>query len=603
MTSTAAFEPKRHRSRDPLLTLAILMCVAPLPSVARAEPPRYDRVVVFGDSISDGGSYADRAPPGAGRFTTNPDHVWVEVVAQEQGLGVKPHLTEDGSNYAEGGARVAVPRPNALGNLSRRPITAQVDDFLANDGKLGRDSLVIISGGGNDVFATQANGLAFTPEDLAVLDTAALDLTNQIVRLGQAGAGTLVTTSVPKFEVFNERFRRSLAASGANVLYFDAARLIGEIEQNPAAYGIVNIKDRACRGLALESFTCLPADYVTPDANRTYLFADAVHFTGVVHEMLGRAVSATLAAPSQVSQLLYLPQAGLQANGRWLSEQLSNLDRSERGWGMLGSLGYDSAELSPTRLGSGLSSHGVSGSLGGWSALGPETILGAVASWSEHEGDFAGDGGAFDGRTLSATVFGQTELGGWRLAVSGTYGSLRFGSIARRVDLSTAVRIEEGRAEGSALTFDATVGRNVRMGAINVSPSAQLRYERLTMDPYAEAGQSSTRISYSGQRVETLFISPGLEMKGTVGGLRPHVAVRYHHDLLDRRRSISITPEGAPVSLTTDAYVADGSFLTLKGGVTADLSEASYASLGADLTAGRGDFDAVALRATVGLRF
>jgi outer membrane lipase/esterase len=597
--------PRRQVGRSSgkaLTSVVILLCAAAHPAPAHAEP-RYDRVIVFGDSISDGGSYSDRAPSGAGKFTTNPDRVWVEVIAQEQELDVKPYLTAKGTNYAEGGARVAVPRPNAPGNLSRRPVTAQVNDFLTNDGKLGRGSLVIISGGGNDVFATQANGLSFTPEDLAVLDSAALELTNQIVRLKQAGAGTVVTTSVPKFEVFNERYRRSLAASGANVLYFDAARLIGEIEQNPATYGIVNITDRACRGLALESFTCLPADYVTPDANRTYLFADAVHFTGVVHEMLGRAVSATVTAPSQVSQLLYLPQASLQASGRWLSEELSQVDQAARGWGVIGSLGYDSAELSPSRLGSGLSSQGVSGSIGGWGGIGPATLVGAAASWSEHEGDFAGEGGAFDGRTLSATVVGQTQLGGWSLAVSGTYGSLRFGSISRRVDLSTAVRTEEGRAQGSALAFEATAGRMIRMGAITFSPSAQLRYERLTLDPYAEAGQSSTRISYSGQTVETLFVSPGLEVRGTSGRIRPHVAVRYHHDVLDRRRSIGITPEGAPVSLDTDAYVADGSFLTLKGGVTAELSKTSFASLGADLTAGRGDFDAVALRATVGLRF
>src|SRR5687768_5363329 len=108
--------------------LALLSAMLTISTANAQTATPYDRIIVFGDSISDSGNYADKAPDGAGRFTTNPDPVWVELIAAGLDLDLLPQAI-GGTNYAEGGARVAVPRPDAPGNLSRRPVTEQVADF------------------------------------------------------------------------------------------------------------------------------------------------------------------------------------------------------------------------------------------------------------------------------------------------------------------------------------------------------------------------------------------------------------------------------------------------------------------------------------------
>ena len=236
--------------RVPAQAFAGLALAAAAPAAAQPAAPCAG-VIVFGDSISDGGAYADRTSAGAGRFTTNPDPVWVERIAAGLGLGLAPRAA-GGTNYAEGGARVATPRPSAPGDLSRTPVVNQVDAFLAGGGTFRPEDLVILQGGGNDVFATQANGPGFTPADLATLDKAAADLAGQAARIAAAGGPTIVTVSVPRFEVFNSRYRTELSKAGVNLLYVDVAALIAEAEANPAEFGIVNVTDRACAGRAMD---------------------------------------------------------------------------------------------------------------------------------------------------------------------------------------------------------------------------------------------------------------------------------------------------------------------------------------------------------------
>jgi phospholipase/lecithinase/hemolysin len=63
-----------------LLLAALTACSTPAQSV---------RVISFGDSLSDLGTYADRTEGRtAGRFTTNPGPIWVEVVASQLGTSI-----------------------------------------------------------------------------------------------------------------------------------------------------------------------------------------------------------------------------------------------------------------------------------------------------------------------------------------------------------------------------------------------------------------------------------------------------------------------------------------------------------------------------------
>lgn len=221
-------------------------------------PPTLDttRLVVFGDSLSDGGAYAlgnslilqtqagvpKAAADLVGKFTNSPGPIWPEVLAARLGITVTPERYEVGAaspvaatnrvntaasatNYAQGGARVAkVPgvgcNPNAAGACTAQaavPVSTQVDRALAK-GSFTSTDLVVVWAGANDVFfqATAAGeeiartsaqlGRAMTTEETTALISskygpemvqAGLDTLAQVRRLQAAGARRVVVMTIP----------------------------------------------------------------------------------------------------------------------------------------------------------------------------------------------------------------------------------------------------------------------------------------------------------------------------------------------------------------------------------------------------------------------
>lgn len=157
------------------------------------QTPRahYSRMVSFGDSLSDVGTYKVSliAAANGGQYSVNADngstHVptnWTELLALSLGLpdpcaavtGLNSIIPQIASapvtshsncfNYAEGGARVTNPvgpgnvntypsdPSGALGQLTI-PVQAQIQSFLStNGGKFSSDDLVTVLAGGNDIF-------------------------------------------------------------------------------------------------------------------------------------------------------------------------------------------------------------------------------------------------------------------------------------------------------------------------------------------------------------------------------------------------------------------------------------------------------------------
>lgn len=192
------------------------------------EPVRIESVVVFGDSLSDVGTYrvATRSRSNPGKFNVNPHPIWVDTVAAHYGLALEPDrsLTMDttassgattavgtakvigGNGYAEGGARVArLPSQSGVGNNRLvAPVAQQVERFLATNGSFAPGQLVLVDGGTNDVYAqfsalcygTDDNGLGGgnTTQEIAdaEIERAANDLVALVRRMTESGAGTVL---------------------------------------------------------------------------------------------------------------------------------------------------------------------------------------------------------------------------------------------------------------------------------------------------------------------------------------------------------------------------------------------------------------------------
>ena len=101
----------------------------------------FSNVVVFGDSLSDSGN--------VGRFTTNPDPVWSEIVAETFGASGMNSFA-GGSNYAFAGACVNPDTPCDADQSP--PVTEQIAKyFLKSDRRADPNALYAIWGGVNDV--------------------------------------------------------------------------------------------------------------------------------------------------------------------------------------------------------------------------------------------------------------------------------------------------------------------------------------------------------------------------------------------------------------------------------------------------------------------
>lgn len=196
------------------------------------QSPKFQpsRIVSFGDSLSDVGSYntaglvagvneadATTGTTNSGKFTINSAGAknWIELVAATYGVDA-PCPAQTGLNsvsslaglaaatvdhptcyaYGQGGSRVTLAvgpgnvgtlpaaASGALGQLTK-PVTDQVSRHLKKgNGAFASDELVLVLAGGNDLFI---NGAVITATAKANGDVAAA-INNAVVAMGTAGA-------------------------------------------------------------------------------------------------------------------------------------------------------------------------------------------------------------------------------------------------------------------------------------------------------------------------------------------------------------------------------------------------------------------------------
>jgi phospholipase/lecithinase/hemolysin len=289
------------------LALALLVAATLSACGGSDRPAQYSAQIIFGDSLSDVGTYAVGAVArmGGGKYTINGDNTainaaltgknWTELMATQLGLAppcaAQTGLEGDASlgfsvpvvdhpgclSYAQGGARVTDPvgpgnklTGSALGQLTV-PVTTQVARHLALSGdRFGADQAVFVLAGGNDVFiqlATLDAGLTTPALAVAALAAAGDELAALVTtRIVGKGAHHVIVINLPEIAstpfglvqtapiqqlitamtvAFNDHLQAGLGRE-AKIVLVDLFARSHDQAINPARYGLTNVSAPAC---------------------------------------------------------------------------------------------------------------------------------------------------------------------------------------------------------------------------------------------------------------------------------------------------------------------------------------------------------------------
>jgi len=317
----------------------------------RAAPDRIREVIVFGDSLSDVGTYkvGAIAAVGGGKFTTNPGPVWPQTVGLLLGAPVTPFRQGyagtsqvlGGTGFAMGGARVSQqpgidcsPDPFPAGACTAQltiPVSQQITDYLmANRDRFTRNQIVFVLAGANDItfqlVVLQAKLQGGVPADqaageaLAAVQQAAVDLVGQVQRILAKGATRVVVLNMPEIadtpagkaqpapvrellvgmvQLFNGTLAAGLSGSSATLL--DLYAEVQRVFANPGAYHVHELNVPACDAAKIAAITngletggsslfCSRQTLVQNGAPITYFFADGKHPTTLGHLIFARFV-------------------------------------------------------------------------------------------------------------------------------------------------------------------------------------------------------------------------------------------------------------------------------------------------------------------------
>ncbi|HEX6978866.1 MAG TPA: SGNH/GDSL hydrolase family protein [Alphaproteobacteria bacterium] len=262
-------------------TLAAIatLCASIVGVPAGAAMFPYDRLVVFGDSLSDTGN--------AGRFSNG--LVWVEYLADGIGAAVRP-ARDGGTNFAVGGART---------HGHEFSLRAQVAHFLALPAanRLDARTLVIVYAGANDLRAA-----VHAADRAAVIDHALHHVQAALEDLAAAGARRFLVPNLPdigrtpearafgpdwvrearsltlKFNAQLEQVLRHVEGTrSVHIHRLDVFKLLEQAVEDPGRFGFRNV-----------TVPCPYRDGAT-DACSEYVFWDDMHPTTFGHARLAEA--------------------------------------------------------------------------------------------------------------------------------------------------------------------------------------------------------------------------------------------------------------------------------------------------------------------------
>ena len=599
--------------RTLLAVLAIVACAAGV----RAQ--EYSDVVVFGDSLSDSGNAAQALqlglPPGSS-FTTNPDPVWAEHVAQAFGIPGTNSLA-GGTNYAVAGACVSPDNPC---NPLSPGIGTQIGLHLASrpSGAADPDALYALWAGTNDLVAILETALPGSPvppiDPRTAVPATAQGYVGAIQRLQEAGARHVVVFNLPDagetpfarsvpdprfppmltalVNAYNETLDAGLGALGDGIVPINAFGLFEQVLEDPEAYGFTNVRGVSCTpaGTDVPLVACGPAGSgspvsYAPGANETHLFADGKHPGGAAHAMMANVVTATLAAPVQVSVAGEAGEAAVAAHRSAVSSVRLADSEAARPAGRWQSYvqvrsGRREVDALP-RLGEAqVDEHAVTFGLGQQASA--DLHWGVALSLGSHDDDVTG--ATLESDTTVGSLHGTWRMGAVRLSGAVSLGRAEV-EIERSIALGPAVNTERGSTAASQLGVDIGLEWTLHaLGTVRHGPAVGVSWLDQEVDGYRESGSAPTAMNFSAFERGSLVARAGYRITGEMElnglALRPYAGIAYEKEFDDDPVSVTAGSNTMAGRFTAEGFAPPGDWLSADVGVWASLGGQASAVLG-----------------------
>lgn len=594
---------KMNQSATTRLKTLAAAVAASLAVGANAETRYFDEMLVFGDSLLDGGSYGMRFTNRTGDYETDPyAPVAAQLWAVTLGLEANPAVG-GGSNYAIGGLTTPAILTTIVGDESGDGLLG-VDPYAATAQPSER-TMAFVNGGGNDFLQGLATDSATIQAAAGRVATAAGALSASGVRyifvsnlpnLGQTPfvqMGDLVipgsvATSTAGSAGFNQALGIAVSAVPGNVIAIDTAGLFTYALANAGSLGYASgalagapvvqefmcfndgLGTRAGESTDPTDAACIEHPVYGIDGSAPnpdmLIFNDGVHPTGKAHELWADYLNDIVTAPRIVGML---PQLGinaatqqLQVVGDQFSEQRGGDNTAS--WfiaGALGSTDIDSAGMPEDQHNSV--------SIGGFMPLGELTQVGAVVTLGSQETDLAG--GSIDGSSVGFAF--TLSYRGESLFVEsvGSVAISAYDDVERVFNFGSQQLVASGDTDGEALAFDLLAGFDVASGETVLAPAVGIRMINSTVDGYLESGGAVSNYQWADQELDSQQLRLGVIGKMAVGeGLSLQAELFANDESEDGFTQVGVknTTAGFPSYHLPGIFVEGGSFFTADLGLS-----------------------------------
>ncbi|MES2835644.1 MAG: autotransporter domain-containing protein [Pseudomonadota bacterium] len=572
------------------LTLAAGMAIA-----GAASAQTYNRLVVFGDSLSDNGNLfavsGGTQPPGAfyyqGRFSNGP--VFTELLGFNAGRYAAGAAVTGSINYAFGGSRtdtVATPGPG---------MRTQLQLYTGASGTFGANDLVSVLGGANNIFQRLTTFSALLPGDPQLGNpqgyvgptalAAASDINFIVNDIATRGAGTILVSNLPKLSL-TPQFRTSPAAPladyaittfngalstqliataaarpGTNIILMDIYKIGDTIAANPTAFGVTNVTD-ACFNQVLLTVCS------NPDS---YFYYDGVHPTAAGHRVLAALANDYLYYGDNGAQTTLQAETGYRHREEMAdaaSEVLSGREGWSAGSAMTFGALFDRTETDARGLVDEAQSRSEGIRVGlEWS---PSETWRLALGGSARTGDVTGGAQRFD-----VESFGFDAALGWRSGgVFANVGAGVSGDSYDDIKRATGVGpvVSTGATDGWTRSVRGQAGVWMDAGGLAISPRVGVSWIKSDVGGYTEQGVAAQYV-YQNRAFEAVTAEAAIRAEGSFGDNTFYVEGGYRDSLDDNIEAVGTGLSGSPSQvLYRDVADPFGGQVMASAGITREWS-------------------------------